>query len=239
MTEVFLRQEFIKSIRSDAVKKDLNLQAYSFFDLLQTATGLNVLQSWFSAQAGTEIEEYNFKKVLSAMCTRITDVDSWDIFDSFTMEPVVTFREFCFIVFLFAAAESQQTKALLYMHGASLYSLLAGKETNEITSERMLRLGRFIGHEERFLLSKLRELNLTTKSKVNFDVFQLYYFDIFSEWDYKAETQPKEEEEPMEKAMEAAPFAPPPVQTTVQTQQIPMKKKKKTTGCRSKLCTLL
>jgi len=232
MTEVFLKPDFVRAIRAEAIKKDSGLHNLTFFDLLQTAPGLGVLQGWFSSQAGTEIEEYNFKKVLGSMCVRVTDVESWDLFDCVTMEPVVTFREFCFIVFLYAAAESQQTKTLLYLHGASLYSLVAGKETNEITSERMLRLGRFIGHQERYLISKLKEMNLTTKSKVTFDLFQLYYFDIFSEWDYREESQ-AEEAKAQEPVLVVGSFAP---QASVLP---PIQKKKKSTGCRSKMCVLL
>ena len=232
MTEVFLKPEFVRAMRAEAIKKDAGLQNLTFFDLLQTAPGIGVLQGWFSSQAGTEIEEYNFKKVLEAMSVRVTDVESWDLFDTLTMEPVITFREFCFIVFLYAAAESQQTKTLLYLHGASLYSLVAGKETNEITSERMMRLGRFLGHEDRYLLIKLKEMNLTTRANISFDLFQLYYFDIFSEWDFKEESQFEEEklQEPVLIVGNFVPqvVAPPPVQ-----------KKKKSTGCRSKMCALL
>lgn len=233
MTEVFLKPEFVAAIRAEAVKKDQNLHHTNFFDLLQTTVGLGVLQAWFSSQAGTEIEEYNFKKVLSSMCLRVTDVESWEIFDSFTLESVITFREFCFLVFLYAAAETQQTKTLLYLHGATFYSLLAGKETNEITSERMLRLGRFLKQEDRFLISKLKELNLTMKSKVNFDLFQLYYFDLFSDWDYKEESQYEEEVKSQEPVLVVGNLVPPVVGPP------PVQKKKKSTGCRSKLCVLL
>lgn len=131
------------------------------------------------------------------------------------------------IVFLYASVESKQTKVMLYMHGKMLFQLLAGSERHEISFERVKRIGRILKLNERYLIQKGRELGLSwpMRASLNFEQFQLFYFDIFSEIDY---TEPLKVEFKQEIVVQK------PVQTTISK-----KKTTKCVSCQSKHCSLL
>lgn len=83
-----------------------------------------------------------------------------DIFDTICHDYTVTFKEFCLLIFVFAAFDAKELKLLLFMHANHIFSMLAGGEANFISSERMRRLGRILGFPERSLIAKAKELSL-------------------------------------------------------------------------------
>jgi hypothetical protein len=149
------------------------------------------LQSWFICQSGTDIDEYAFAKVLISVIDDSNETKAWEIVDFIALDLSVSFKEFCYIVVLLAAAECQQTCPMLYIHGPGLFSLIAGRENLEISSERLRRLGRMLNMPERQLILKSKEMGL--QGKVSYDQFQQFYFDIFCEWDFKPESEAVEE----------------------------------------------
>ena len=138
------------------------------------------------------------------------------------------------IIFLFAAAETGQLKLMLYMHGKKFYQLLSGGEKQDICFERIKKIGRILGMDERYLIGKGRELSLTSsKNPLNFDHFQLYYFKIFSE------INPDHLEEPIVNEEKEVPLK---IEKTIERQEpsvVPSKKKSSCAGCKSKACNLL
>mmetsp|Transcript_11771 Transcript_11771/g.22761 ORF Transcript_11771/g.22761 Transcript_11771/m.22761 type:complete len:248 (+) Transcript_11771:17-760(+) len=190
---LFLRADFVKSIEDKVQEKQLRLKSpkTTFFDVINSPDGFASLQSWFICQSGTDIDEYAFSKVLLSVIDESNETKAWEIVDFIALDLSVSFKEFCYVIILFAAAESQQTCPMLYMHGPGLFNLIAGRENLEISTERLRRLGRLLNIPERQLILKTKELGY--EGRVSYDLFQQFYFDIFSEWDYRPEIEAVED----------------------------------------------
>ena len=242
----FLKPGFKSSIE-DKCKEFSGGVRVNFFELIHTPYGFDALQNWFFNQSGSDIDEYGLWKILKNICEKVNETSSWEIFDTLAQDITISFKEFCMVIFLFAAAETGQLKLMLYMHGKKIYQMLSGGEKQDICFERVKRIGRILGMNEKYLIQKGRELSLTSnRYPLNFDQFQLFYFKIFSEVENSKFIQEgiREEEshivevipeiksdrkiENREKKIEM----PPPVAAA-------SKKKSSCTGCKSKACMLL
>jgi hypothetical protein len=224
----FLKPDFKEAIETRCKESSGGVKM-NFFELLQTSYGFEALQAWFFSQSGSEIDEYGLWKILKMICEKVTETVSWEIFDTLAQDTTMSFKEFCMIIFLFAAAETGELKLMLYMYGKKFYQLLSGGERQDICFERTKRIGRILGMNEKYLIQKGRELSLSTpKVALNFEQFQLYYFKIFCEVHIPEIIleKPEQENAPKpERNIELPPIAP--------------KKKSSCTGCKSKACNLL
>ena len=255
----FLKLEF-KALIETKCKEFSGGIKVNFFELLHTHYGFEALQSWFFSQSGSDIDEYGLWKILNTISEKITETLSWEIFDTLSQDTTISFKEFCMIIFLFSAAETGQLRLMLYMHGKKLFQQLSGGEKQDICFERVKRIGRMLGMNERYLIQKGKEFSLNSaKSPLNFEQFQLYYFKIFAEIDY---VEPVAEvpsglivanqgsiscsELPANPAIPANPLSSlvqlpslPPINKPQKTGQTGPKKKSSCTGCKSKACVLL
>lgn len=237
----FLKGDFKASIEN-MCKNFSGGVKMNFFELLHTPYGFDALQSWFFNQCGSDIDEYGLWKILNGISEKVTETGSWEIFDTLAHEVTISFKEFCMIIFLFAAAETGQLKLLLYMHGKKLYQQLSGGEKQDICFERIKRIGRILGINERYLITKGREFSIVcSKNPLNFDHFQLYYFKIFSEIDYVEPKEPEKPDVPLISRPESIVPIPLPQEKKIIKPALPHinKKKSSCTGCKSKACILL
>jgi hypothetical protein len=95
-----LDPSFIQEIRN-AVPREVN---ETFFDLLHTNEGFLSLQAWYRKYAGAELDEYGFVKLLNQITKDLNEVQAFEIFDTLTIDSVLTFKEFVYFVFFLAAA---------------------------------------------------------------------------------------------------------------------------------------
>lgn len=235
---LFLKSEFVKVIEDKVQEKQMRLKPpkVTFFDLLNSPDGFASLQSWFICQSGTDIDEYAFSRVLLSVIDESNETKAWELVDLIALDLSISFKEFCYLIILFAAAESQQTCPMLYMHGPGLFNLIAGRENMEISTERLRRLGRFLNIPERQLILKSKDFGL--HGRVSYEHFQQFYFDIFCEWDYKPVS-----EAVVEEPIEAPIYYQPPVQFIEQPSLkidivASSRPRKKKVGCSSK-CLLI
>lgn len=55
--------------------------------------------------------------ILQKCMEEVNEILAWDIFDLLCHDYTITFKEFCLMVLILAAAEVKETNVLLYMHG--------------------------------------------------------------------------------------------------------------------------
>lgn len=234
----FLKAEFKDGIEKKCKESSGNVRV-NFYELIHTTYGFETLQTWFCSQSGSEIDEYGLWKILKEICIKITETTTWEIFDTLSQDMTITFKEFCMLIILYAAAETGQLKLMLYMHGRKMYQLLAGGEKQEIAFERFKRIGRILGLNENFLNEKAKKLSISPfKGSLNFDNFELFYYEVFASYDQGHQEESYKEEEP-KKVIDRVPEEPVMQQIPAAPHPPPSKKKSSCTGCKSKACTLL
>ena len=109
----------------------------------------------------------------------LDNTEVYEVLDASGMESV-GFREFCALIFLVAAAESQQLLKCLHSHQVLFFDIVAGGQ-QQITSERAKTLGRMLGLSEALIDSASDEIfELTESTLMQFEDFQLFYFELFS-----------------------------------------------------------
>ena len=234
-----LTPEFKSEIESRCIDLSNGVK-YNFFELLHQPYGFEALQSWFCSQGGSEIDEYGLFKILKQACQSISETSSWEIFDTFSQDLSITFKEFLIIIYLFAAAESGQLKLFLYLHGKKVYQLIAGGDRNDINFEKLKRLGRVLKMNENYLSEKGKDISVNyLKSIINYEHFEVFYFKVFADLDRQ---RPSVEVERKESGkVEVGQVVERPVELVVARVQEPVVRKKKTgcAGCNSKACVLL
>lgn len=233
-----LNSEFKAEIESRCMDV-LSGVKYNFFELLHQPYGFDALQSWFCTQGGSEIDEYGLYKILKVACQNMSETHAWEIFDTFSQDLNITFKEFLMIIYLFAAAESGQLKLFLYLHGKKVYQLIAGGDRNDINFEKLKRLGRVLKINENYLCEKGKDISVNyLKSIINFEHFEVFYFKIFADLDKQRPCIEVEVKEVVKVQQVNEP------ERHVEVVSRPLKPvihKKKTgcAGCNSKACNLL
>ena len=233
-----LNSDFKEEIESRC-KENLGNSKFNFFELIHQPFGFQALQNWFCSQGGSEVDEYGLFKVLKMTCFSISETATWEIFDTFAQDLTISFREFLMIIYLLAAAESGQLKLFLYLHGKTVYQMLAGGDRHDINFERLKRIGRVLKMNENYLSEKGKDLSINyLRSSLNYEQFEVFYFKIFAELDSRSPDVKVVSEE----VQEEVPYYEKPPEPKERPRVIEPKKSSKKTGCsgcHSKACNLL
>eukprot|EP00347_Sterkiella_histriomuscorum_P004642 403359675 len=120
----------------------------------------------------------------------LMSTELYEILDSCGFESV-GFREFCAFVLIVASINSAQLVRCLYDHGALLFDII-GAGQQYISGERLKLLGRILAVNQEIMQEVLDQFDLTYTSIIQFEDFQMFYFEVFQQIDMIIQEQVKE-----------------------------------------------
>jgi len=169
-------------------KADKSQSAKSLFQMLYTEEGLNNTKEYFlrKSKGNPYLDENQFFNI-SIKLTDFNDIETLQVFDTFDRKQAGTMelREFFLLISMLAAREEGQTTEFLYLHSKEIFDILnsSSAPSKALSFERFARLGFVIGIPEEYLALKLKEFNVCTSDPLDFETFNLCYFDILCQLD--------------------------------------------------------
>eukprot|EP01132_Coremiostelium_polycephalum_P004923 gene4923-6137_t len=174
------------------------LKQRTLFEKLYTESGFNCAKSWYERNtANTDfiLGESQFLMLMH----HLTDFSTYqilDLFDSLDKDGIgfVGFEEFFLLIGLFSSRECGQSTKFLYQHSRVMFQIISGcyqcssttstMDSNfTINFDKFSKLGQIIGIPEYQILGNLERFNTVIFDRINFEMFQLFYFVILDEWD--------------------------------------------------------
>lgn len=181
--------EFKRSIHQSIHKKHPELSEMSFTKLLLRNEGFTEIQRRFLAFTTSSQDEKVFSEIMKETFG-CKEVQSWELYDAFSINQHDAFKEFYILCLLVASLETNDATSVLYLFGKQMFVLISASETSEILLENAKVYARFLGFSETVLRKHAREIGLTGKSKVNAQLFLLYHFSLLSEYGQEVSTHP-------------------------------------------------
>ncbi|KAL4489876.1 hypothetical protein ABPG72_010775 [Tetrahymena utriculariae] len=129
-----------------------------------------------------DLDEFKLVILLREILIDCSEITATDIIDLFEAKPnqKIGFQEIYLIIVYVASIESNQQLEYLNMFGNLLFNIIKST-SNSIYGSRIRQISKLFGFQEKKICKAFKNLNIVPQNLYLFDIFELYFFMIFSD----------------------------------------------------------
>ncbi|KAL4484367.1 hypothetical protein ABPG74_019544 [Tetrahymena malaccensis] len=129
-----------------------------------------------------DLDEFKLVILLREILIDCSEITATDIIDLFEAKPnqKIGFQEIYLIIVYVASIESNQQLEYLNMFGNLLFNIIKSTP-NSIYGSRIRQISKLFGFQEKKICKAFKNLNIFPQNLYLFDIFELYFFLIFSD----------------------------------------------------------